>query len=258
MGTLTPSAPDGQRQRAVHTVTSLVADVRADAAEVVRDVIAEVKPRLRGRLHLATIPLTLAAGVALVALSPTGDTRLGSAAFIASALATFTVSATYHRGNWSPRWRAVLRRVDHANIFLLIAGSCTAYCLLLLHGKERVVLLSVVWIGALLGALFGICWINAPRWLHTPIYVALGGAALLFAPGFLDGASRLDAGIGAVTLILLSTGAALYTVGGAVYGFQKPDPWPRWFGFHEVFHSLTILAFASHLTGVWVATLSIR
>ena len=236
-------------------MTTLVPTLPAATAEAVRDVVAELKPRLRGGLHLATIPLTLVAGVALIGLSPTSSTRIGSAIFIGSALALFTVSAAYHRGNWSPGTRAVLRRMDHANIFLLIAGSCTAYCLLLLHGKERVVLLSVVWIGALLGALFGICWINAPRWLHTPIYVALGGAALLFAPGFLDGASRLDAGIGAVTLILLSTGAALYTVGGAVYGFQKPDPWPRWFGFHEVFHSLTILAFASHLTGVWVATL---
>jgi hemolysin III len=170
----------------------------------------------------------------------------------------FTVSAAYHRGNWSARTRAILRRADHANIFLLIAGSCTAYCLLLLQGKERAVLLCVVWIGALLGVLFGIWWINSPRWLHTPIYVVLGGAGLLFTPGFLDGASRLDAGIGAVTLVLLSIGGVLYAVGGAVYGFQKPDPWPKWFGFHEVFHTLTILAFASHFTGVWLATLSMR
>ena len=239
-------------------MTTLVPDLRAEAAEAVRDVIAEVKPRLRGGLHLASVPLTVAAGVALIGLSPTGNTRIGSAIFIASALAMFTVSAMYHRGHWSPRTRAVLRRVDHANIFLLIAGSCTAYCLLLLHGRERVVLLYVVWIGAFLGVLFGICWINSPRWLHTPIYVALGGAGLLFTPGFLSGASRLDAGIGAVTLVLLSIGGLLYTVGGIVYGFQKPNPWPKWFGFHEVFHTLTILAFASHFTGVWLATLSMR
>jgi len=239
-------------------MTTLVPGLRADAAEAVREVIAEVKPRLRGGLHLATIPLTLAAGVALIALSPTGNTRIGSAIFTVSALAMFTGSAVYHRGNWSPRTRAVLRRVDHANIFLLIAGSCTAYCLLLLHGTERAVLLSVVWVGAFLGVLFGIWWNNSPRWLHTPIYVVLGGAGLLFTPGFLNGASRLDAGIGTVTLILLSIGGVLYVVGGVVYGFQKPNPWPKWFGFHEVFHSLTILAFASHFTGVWLATLSMR
>ena len=239
-------------------MTTLLPDVRADATEAVRDVIAEVKPRLRGGLHLATIPLTLAAGALLIALSPTSSTRIGSAVFIGSALALFTGSAVYHRGNWSPRSRAVLRRLDHSNIFLLIAGSCTAYCLLLLSGKERAVLLCIVWIGAFFGVLFGICWINAPRWLHTPIYVVLGGTALLFMPGFLDGAARLDAGTGAATLIMLVTGAALYTLGGGVYGFQKPNPWPRWFGFHEVFHSLTILAFASHFTGVWLATLSMR
>ena len=235
-------------------MTTLVPDLRAQAVEVVREVVAEVKPRLRGGLHLATIPLTLAAGVALIALSPTGITRIGSVVFTVSALAMFTGSAMYHRGNWSARTRVILRRVDHANIFLLIAGSCTAYCLLLLDGTERAVLLLVVWIGALLGALFGIWWINSPRWLHTPIYVALGAAGLFFTPGFLDGASRLDAGIGAVTLILLSIGGVLYAVGGVVYGFQKPNPWPEWFGFHEVFHTLTILAFASHFTGVWLAT----
>ncbi len=239
-------------------MTALLPELRVDAVEAVRDVIAEVKPKLRGGLHLATIPLTLAAGVALVGLSPTGSTRIGSAIFVFTALAMFTVSAAYHRGNWSPRTRVILRRADHANIFLLIAGSCTAYCLLLLNGKERAVLLSVVWIGAFLGVLFGILWINSPRWLHTPLYVVLGGAGLLFTPGFLSGASRMDAGIGAVTLILLSIGAVLYTVGGVVYGFQKPNPWPRWFGFHEVFHTLTILAFASHFSGVWLATLSMR
>lgn len=239
-------------------MTTLLPDLRAEAADAVRDVMAEVKPRLRGGLHLATIPLTLAAGVALIVLSPTSNTRLGSAIFIGSALALFTVSAVYHRGHWSPEAEVVLRRADHANIFLLIAGSCTAYCLLLLDGKERAVLLTIVWIGAFLGVLFRIFWINAPRWLHTPVYVALGGAALLFTPGFVDGASRLDAGVGAATLILLASGGVLYTVGGAVYGFQRPNPWPKWFGFHEVFHTLTILAFASHFTGVWLATLSMR
>ncbi len=94
--------------------------------------------------------------------------------------------------------------------------------------------------------------------VRTPIYVALGAAGLFFTPGFLDGGSRLDAGISALTLILLSIGAVLYAVGGVVYGFQRPNPWPEWFGFHEVFHTLTILAFASHFTGVWLATVSMR
>ncbi|MEO7352190.1 MAG: hemolysin III family protein, partial [Marmoricola sp.] len=99
---------------------------------------------------------------------------------------------------------------------------------------------------------------NAPRWLHTSVYVALGWSAVLFSSGFLQGASRLDAGVGVATLIMLAAGGGLYTIGGVVYGFQRPNPWPRWFGFHEVFHSLTILAFATHLGGVGLATLSLR
>jgi len=235
-----------------------VPSLRADPVVQVLEVIAEVKPRLRGWLHLATAPLTLAAGVVLVALSPTTMTRLGSGIFMGSALVLFTVSALYHRGNWSPGVCVLLRRLDHASIFLLIAGSFTAYGLILLGGEERVVLLAGVWASALLGVLVRICWMDAPRWLHTPLYVALGWGALLFTPGFLSGAARLDAGIGVATLGMLAAGGLLYTLGGVVYGFRKPDPWPEWFGFHEVFHSLTIVAFASHFTGVFLATVSMR
>jgi hemolysin III len=230
----------------------------AEAVEQIREVLAEVKPRLRGWLHLGTIPLTVAAGTVLVAMSPTATTRVGSSIFIGSALALFTVSAAYHRGAWSSQTSALLRRLDHANIFLLIAGSYTAYILLLLRGEQRAVLLWLVWTAALLGVLFRVCWTNSPRWLHTPIYVALGWSAVLFTPGFLAGAARLNPGIGAATLIMLAAGGALYTLGGIVYGFRRPDPWPAWYGFHEVFHSLTVVAFAAHYTGVCVATLSMR
>ncbi len=224
----------------------------------IRGALADVKPRLRGWLHLGTIPLTIAAGAVLVALSPTASTRVGSSVFIGSALALFTVSAAYHRGAWSPRTGVLLRRLDHANIFLLIAGSYTAYSLILLEGEPQAVLLWIVWSGAFLGVLFRVCWINAPRWLHTPVYIALGAAALPFIPDLVRGAAELRPGIGAATLLMLAAGAALYTLGGLVYGIQKPDPWPTWFGFHEVFHSLTVLAFAAHLTGVGLATISLR
>lgn len=230
----------------------------AEVKAPVREVIAEVKPRLRGWLHFGTVPLTLAAGIVLIALSPTATTRVGSSVFIASALALFTVSALYHAGSWSPRTCVLMRRLDHANIFFLIAGSYTAFSLVLLQGEQRVLLLSIVWGSAALGVVFRVCWIDAPRWLHTPIYVALGWGAILFTPGFIDGAARLDAGIGTATLVMLATGGGLYTLGGLVYGFRRPDPWPTWFGFHEVFHALTILAFASHLIGVCLATFSMR
>ena len=219
---------------------------------------AEIKPRLRGWLHLATAPLTLAAGIVLIVLSPDATTRLGSAVFSLSALALFSVSAIYHRGTWSPRTWRFLRRFDHANIFVLIAGSYTPFSLLLLHGTQRVVLLSVVWTGAVLGVAFRVFWNSAPRWLYTPIYIALGWAAVFFLPAFFSGATRLGLGVGIATFVLICTGGALYTLGGVVYGFKRPDPWPRWFGFHEVFHTFTILAFASHYVGVSLATYSLR
>ncbi|MGZ4499047.1 MAG: PAQR family membrane homeostasis protein TrhA [Nocardioidaceae bacterium] len=217
----------------------------------VREKIDEVKPRLRGWLHAATAPLALAAGVVLVVLSPTASTRIGSAVFATSALALFTVSAVYHRGTWSPRVRRLLRRFDHANIFLLIAGSYTPFTLLLLHGLDQVLLLSVAWAGAVLGVLFRVFWVDAPRWLHTPIYVALGWAAVFFFGDFVHTA-------GTAVLVLMCVGGGLYTLGGLVYGFQRPDPFPRWFGFHEVFHALTIAAFVAHYVGVSIATYSLR
>jgi hemolysin III len=222
-----------------------------EAAEQVRDVIDEVKPKLRGWLHAATAPLTLAAGVVLIALSPNAATRAGSAIFAASALVLFTVSAIYHRGRWSPRAWAFLRRFDHANIFLLIAGSYTPFTLLLLEGRDRTVLLTVVWLGAGLGILFRVLWADAPRWLYTPIYIALGWAAIFYFADFVENA-------GTAVLALMVVGGLLYTVGGLVYGLKRPDPSPTWFGFHEVFHTLTIVAFITHYVGISIATYTQR
>jgi len=222
------------------------------------DTLAEVKPKLRGWLHLGIAPLTLAAGIVLIALSPNTTTRIGSAAFAGTALILFTVSAIYHTGTWSPRVWSFLRRFDHANIFLLIAGSYTPFSLLLLEGSQRVWLLATVWAGAILGVVFRIFWTDAPRWLYVPIYLALGWAAVFFIPSFLEGATKLGVGVGIATFSMIVLGGALYTVGGVVYGFQRPNPSPRWFGFHEVFHSFTVLAFVSHYVGVSLATYSLR
>ena len=152
---------------------------------------SRVKPKLRGWLHLGTAPLTLAAGIVLICLSPTPTTRIGSAVFAASALLLFTVSAIYHTGTWSPRVWAFLRRFDHANIFMLIAGSYTPFSLLLLEGT------AAAWCcsrpsGAARssGVLFRVFWTDAPRWLYVPIYIALGWAAIFFVPGFFDGRHR--------------------------------------------------------------------
>ena len=171
--------------------------------------MAEVKPKLRGWMHLSIAPLTLAGGIVLIALSPTTMTRIGSTAFSLSALALFTVSAIYHTGTWSPRTWAFLRRFDHANIFVLIAGSYTPLTLILLQGTQRTALLVTVWTCAVLGVLFRVFWTDAPRWLYTPIYIAMGWAAVFFIPGFIDGASsRLGTGMGAAVLILVAIGGA--------------------------------------------------
>jgi hemolysin III len=219
--------------------------------EHVREVLDEVKPRFRGWLHAATAPLTLAAGIVLIALSPNAATRAGSAIFASSALVLFTVSAVYHRGTWSPRAWAFLRRFDHANIFVLIAGSYTPFTLLLLEGRDRTVLLTVVWVGAGLGVAFRVLWPHAPRWLYTPIYIALGWAAIFYFADFVANA-------GTAVLTLMVVGGLLYTLGGVVYGLRRPNPSPTWFGFHEVFHTLTILAFVTHYVGISIATYTHR
>jgi hemolysin III len=220
------------------------------------ETVAEVKPHLRGWLHLASAPLTLAAGVVLIALSPTASTRVGSSVYAASALLLFTVSAVYHRGHWSPRMHGFLRRFDHANIFLLIAGSYTPFAVVLLEGAQRVALLSVIWSVAVLGVLFKVFWIGASKWIYMPIYIGMGWTGVFYIPSFIESSDRLGVGIG--TAVLVAVGGALYTLGGLVYSIRRPDPWPSWFGFHEIFHTFTILAFVSHYIGVSLATYSLR
>jgi len=240
---------DEARERAAEA-RELAVDLGQEVRERARDKAREVKPKLRGWLHAATTPLTLAAGIVLICLSPTITTRIGSAVFAGTALLLFTVSAVYHRGSWSPRTWAFLRRFDHSNIFLLIAGSYTPFALILLHGSNRVVLLSIVWGGAVAGVFFRIFWTDAPRWLYTPIYFALGWSAIFYA-------HQLSSGGAAVTTLVVA-GGALYTIGGIVYGLQKPDPFPTWFGFHEIFHSFTIAAFTCHYVAASIATYSLR
>jgi hemolysin III len=222
-----------------------------DFSDAMRAKLVEVKPKLRGWLHAGSVPFVLVAGIVLIALSPTAATRVGSAVYAASAMLLFTVSAIYHRGRWSPRVWAFLRRFDHANIFVLIAGTYTPFTILLLQGTARATLLAIVWGGAVLGMLFRIFWTDAPRWLYTPIYIGLGWAAVGFA-------NQFAAATGAAVLSLVIIGGVLYTLGGIVYGLKRPDPSPTWFGFHEVFHTLVIVAFIAHYVGVSIATYSLR
>ncbi|QNN54962.1 hemolysin III family protein [Nocardioides mesophilus] len=206
---------------------------------------------MRGWLHAAAAPLALIGGILLVALSPPGSVRIGSAIFTGCALLLFSVSATMHRGGWSPRTNLVLTRIDHASIFLLIAGSYTPFSLMLLEGTDRVVLLCIAWGGAAIGIAFRLFVPDAPRWVYTPVYIALGWASVFFAGDF----ARYP---GTAVVVLLALGGFLYTLGAVVYGFRRPNPVPQWFGFHEVFHFLTVVAFAAHYAGVSIAAYSLR
>jgi hemolysin III len=220
-----------------------------EVGEKLHDLAAEVKPRLRGWLHAAVMPLAVAGGVVLVALSPTTGTRLAAAVFMLTAMLLFGVSAIYHTGSWTPQTKERLKRFDHANIFLLIAGSYTPFALLLLEPRDAAVLLILVWSGAVLGVAFRVFWLGAPRWLYVPVYIALGWAAVFWMPAFADNAS-------AAVLTLLIVGGGLYSVGAVVYGFKRPNPAPNWFGFHEIFHSFTIAAFTAHYVGISLAAYS--
>ncbi|PJI94176.1 PAQR family membrane homeostasis protein TrhA [Luteimicrobium subarcticum] len=220
-----------------------------DAAETVEDaagaVAQAVKPHLRGWIHAGAIPFVLALSIVSVCLAPAGADRWSVAVFGLSACLLFGTSAVYHRGTWSPRTAAVLRRADHSNIFLIIAGTYTPLAVMLLPHHTTVWLLWVVWGGAALGLLARIVWLGAPRWVYVPVYVALGWVAVGFLPQFWH-----DGGP-AVTWLVVAGGLA-YTLGAVVYGTKRPDPSPRWFGFHEVFHTLTVVGFTCHAVAIMI------
>ncbi|MGI8701955.1 MAG: PAQR family membrane homeostasis protein TrhA [Nocardioidaceae bacterium] len=223
----------------------------ADATERLLEAAREIKPQLRGWLHLGVFPLSVLAGLGLVVLSPTAQLRVATAIFGVSAALLFGVSALYHRRHWSVRADALLRRLDHSNIFLLIAGTYTPFTLALLSGRSARLLLGVVWGGALLGIAFRVLWIGAPRWLYCPVYVALGWAAVFWLGDFLSSA-------GPAVFTLIVVGGGLYSIGGLVYALRRPNPAPAWFGFHEVFHSFTIAAFAVHYVGISMVVYAAR
>ena len=213
-----------------------------DPRELAAAAVEFVKPRLRGWLHAVTAPLALAAGIVLIVLAPTHSAEAAAAAFGVTAVVLFTTSAIYHRGNWSPRVERLLKRLDHANIFLLIAGTYTPLAVLALPPEKGILLLSLVWAGALVGIAFRVFWINAPRWLYVPIYLALGWAAMMYIVDLLNANVAM--------MVLVCVGGLFYTIGAVIYGMKRPNPFPGRFGFHEIFHTLTVLAFLCHWTAV--------
>ena len=206
--------------------------------------IGPIKPRLRGWIHTVTAPVALLAGLALVVAAPTVDQRIAAAVFTLCGLVLFGTSAVYHRGTWSERVATVLRRADHSNIFLLIAGTYTPLSVALLPPATARNLLLVVWGGALVGILMRVLWLGAPRWLYVALYVALGWTAVAVLPAMV-------AGGGALVVGLVVAGGIVYTLGALVYARKWPDPSPTWFGFHEIFHVCTVVGWLLH----WLAAL---
>ncbi|MHB8263593.1 MAG: PAQR family membrane homeostasis protein TrhA [Acidimicrobiales bacterium] len=204
-------------------------------------------PKLRGWLHACLLPLVVVGGVMLVAFGESLMARIGDAIYFVTSAELFGVSAVYHIGRWTEHAKGILKRLDHANIYLLIAGTYTPIALLSLRGDSRVAVLTLAWSGALLGVAFRVFWVNAPRFLYTVLYAALGWAALFFIPELIGGA-----GIIAFGFIML--GGLFYTAGGLMYALRKPNPSPKWFGFHEMFHTCTILAYVSQYVAISMIT----
>ena len=207
----------------------------------------ELIPLLRGVSHAWAFWFALAAGLVLLVLAPGAEARIAALVYAVGLAALFAGSGLYHRWRWDPRWRPLLRRIDHSTIFVFIAASYTPIALLVLDGGLRVVVLIGVWAGALAGVAFSVAWISAPRALVAGTYLALGWFAVITIPQLLD---RLPT----TPLLLLAAGGVLYTVGAIVYAGQRPNPWPRTFGFHEVFHAFVIAAAAAHFAAMagWV------
>jgi len=212
------------------------------------DATVEIKPTWRGWIHAGTFPVAIAAGIILIVLAHGAPAKWASAVFMATSLLLFGNSALYHRIDWKPRTKAILKRIDHANILLLIAGTYTPLAVLALDTPQTILLLSLVWGGAILGILFRVFWINAPRWLYVALYLLLGWAAVMYiVPLF-------QANVAMMVLVII--GGLLYTFGAVVYALKKPNPWPGTFGFHEIFHVCTVLAFLCHWTACLLIALA--
>lgn len=204
-------------------------------------------PRLRGLLHAAAFPVAAAAGVVLITLAPTWPATLAAAVYAVAGAALFGISAAYHRSPQGSRRRGVLARLDHVSILLMIAGTYTPLVALALRGWTRLSVLALIWGAAGAGILTRLIWRDtwrpAPRWLITTLFIALGWVAVFVSPQLLRGA-------GVLVVALILAGGLMYSLGAVVYLRKRPDPSPRWFGFHEVFHAATILAYVTQYAAV--------
>jgi hemolysin III len=206
-----------------------------EAAAVARTAVAFVRPRLRGVLHEAAFPVSLLGGAWAILHANGGLARTSTAIYAATLSACLGVSALYHRGHWSVTVRAWLRRLDRTTIYFLIAGTFTPIAVIELSGWVSILTLVVVWGSGLVGSIVNTVWNNAPVAVEVVPYIAVGGFGVVLLPGLLT--TLAPAGVA-----LLALGGAIYVTGAVVYAWQRPNPWPLTFGFHEIFHTLVIAA----------------
>ena len=200
-------------------------------------------PLLRGWLHLVCFFLALPAGALIVAAAGSGRARIGAIVYAIGIATLFGVSGSYHRGRWSEVGRSRMKRLDHAAIFVMIAATYTPLCLVALRGRTGSWLLTLVWLGALTGVVLAATGIAERRYIGLVSYISLGWVAGIALP---EMARRLTP----TELWLIVAGGLLYTVGGITLGSRWPNPWPRVFGYHEVWHVMTVVACALHFAAI--------
>ena len=201
-----------------------------------------VKPKLRGVFHELAFYAAAAVGVILIVTAEPGRARTAGAIFASCVAFCFGASAIYHRPTWQPRARSWFARLDHAGVYLLIAGTYAPFGLIVMSKGWAVPVLAVVWGGALLAILLKLFWVQAPKWLSAAIGLSLGWVAAAAFSQLLK--------LPMTALLLVATGGLLYTAGAIVYARRRPNPYPAVFGYHELFHVLTIAAAACQYVAV--------
>ena len=220
-----------------------------NSPKTVREQIEVItKPLWRGWIHTVSAPLAAVLGTMLFAFTDSARAVTAVVIYTACSIVLFGMSALYHRGAWGPKAKALLRRFDHANIFLLIAGTYTPIALLGLEPSKGMILLALVWGVALAGILFKVFWMGAPRFLSVALYLGMGWIAVMYLGDLLHASIAM--------MVLVAVGGLVYTVGAVFYATKRPNPWPLHFGFHEFFHSATLIAWLCHWVGIFLIVLN--
>ena len=222
------------------------------AKRVRLDVHGRPKPLMRGWLHAIASPLSLAAGIVLICLAHGTGLKWACAVFMTCSLVLFTNSAIYHLGDWSPTVTNILRRIDHVNIFLLIAGTYTPVSFAL-EARMRDLIIISMWVCTAIAMIIHVIWINAPRWLYVLVYIIFGVSGVTYM-----GLFWVSPAAGPAVVILIASGGLCYILGAIVYALRKPDPWPKVFGFHEIFHLGTIAGYACHMVAIYMVICNLR